>query len=205
MGCDIVCFQEAYVGEDSDREDNGDYIPTIKIYPDPDPPEIRRFDPYKAPLPNADMPEDVKEDYLEASSILTSSPRSAAALLRLATEKLLKLHLGQKGKDMNEIIGNLVKEGLPVRIQKALDILRVIGNEAVHPGVIDLRDDRRTVSALFRLINLIVQDRITEPREIDELYKKLPENKIQGIEVRDAKALKSLDEAYEKNPSDASG
>src|SRR5229473_2853992 len=54
------------------------------------------------------------------------------------------------------------------------DIIRVIGNNAVHPGTIDLRDDQATALALFDLLNLIVDEMITRPREIDEIYKRLP-------------------------------
>jgi len=35
-------------------------------------------------------------------------------------------------------------------ILQSLDIVRVIGNESVHPGVIDLKDDRHTALRLFR-------------------------------------------------------
>lgn len=141
-----------------------------------------------APLPNPDMPEDVKEDYLEATSVSGKSPRGAAALLRLAVQKLC-VHLGQSGKDIDSGIANLVKAGLPVQIQKALDIVRVVGNNAVHPGVIDLNDKPETVHALFSLINQIVQDRITQPKEIDALYETLPEGARQAIEKRDHKPI----------------
>src|SRR5262249_11163434 len=126
-----------------------------------------------APLPNADMPDEVKADYAEASEIVGRSPRGAAALLRLAIQKLLR-HLGEKGKNIDDDIAALVTKGLPATIQKALDTVRVIGNESVHPGTIDLRDEPETAAALFGLVNLIVQDRITQPKEIDTLYGKLP-------------------------------
>lgn len=138
----------------------------------------------EAPIPNPDMPEDVKEDYLEAASISGKSPRGAASLLRLAIQKLC-IYLGQKGKNLDDDIAVLVKDGLPVRIQKALDIVRVIGNNAVHPGVIDLKDDQVSVNALFNLINQIVQDRITQPKEVDAFYETLPEAARTAIEKRD--------------------
>jgi hypothetical protein len=137
-----------------------------------------------APLPNPDMPAAVMEDYLEASSISAKSPRGAAALLRLAIQKLC-IYLGQSGKNINDDIANLVKAALPARIQKALDIVRVIGNNAVHPGVIDFNDKPETVHTLFTLINQIVQDRITQPKEIDSLYNTLPEEARKAIEKRD--------------------
>ena len=65
--------------------------------------------------------------------------------------------LGQPGENLNSDIANLVKDGLPVKIQKALDVVRVTGNEAVHPGVLDLKDDTKTAQQLFKLINFIAE------------------------------------------------
>jgi hypothetical protein len=138
------------------------------------------------PIPNEDMPEEIKIDYLEASSILTRSPRGAAALLRLAIQKLCVL-VGEKGKNINDDIGQLVKKGLPVKVQQALDVLRVVGNNAVHPGQIDLKDNHALAVPLFNLINVIVDVMITQPKHINDLYGSLPENLLEAIEKRDAK------------------
>jgi hypothetical protein len=140
-----------------------------------------------APLPNPDLPEDITKDYEEARTILTSSPRGAAALLRLSIQKLCK-HLGEKGENINEDIKNLVAKGLNPKIQKSLDIVRVIGNDAVHPGKIDLSDDVDTATKLFILVNLITEVMITQPKEVDNLFDSLPEDKKKGIEQRDKKA-----------------
>ena len=94
------------------------------------------------------MPDDIKLDYNEARTILGRSPRGAAALLRLAIQKLCK-HLGQSGANINGDIKALVAAGLPPKVQEALDTVRVIGNESVHPGQIDIRDDVETAIKLF--------------------------------------------------------
>jgi len=139
----------------------------------------------EAPPPNPDMPDDIRRDYDEASTILDLSPRGAAALIRLAIQKLCK-ELGQPGKNINDDIGALVKAGLDPRVQQALDAVRVIGNSAVHPGQIDLRDDRATAESLFRLINLIVEKTISEPKHVAEVYASLPASVVKAIEERDA-------------------
>jgi hypothetical protein len=135
---------------------------------------------------NADLPSDIKADFEEARVIANLSPRGAAALLRLALQKLCR-HLGESGSNINGDIASLVTKGLAVRVQQALDSVRVIGNEAVHPGTLDLRDDREIVGKLFRLVNFIAQKMITEPREVDEIYGTLPPDKLAGIAKRDAK------------------
>jgi len=136
------------------------------------------------PLPNLDLPEDIRNDYLEARAILEQSPRGAAALLRLCIQKVC-ISLGQPGANLNSDIAALVKTGLPVRVQQALDIVRVIGNNAVHPGQIDLSDDRDTALRLFALINLIADVTLTQPKEVEELYQSLPTAARSAIEKRD--------------------
>ena len=136
---------------------------------------------------NPDMPDDVRDDYQEAASIVYQSPRGAAALLRLAIQKLCK-HLGEPGENINADVGALVAKGLDTHIQEALDAVRVIGNESVHPGEMDLKDDCETAVALFGLVNLIVEDMISRKKRISAVYSKLPASKLKGIQGRDAKA-----------------
>ena len=137
-----------------------------------------------APMPNADLPDDIKTDFEEARQISNQSPKGAAALLRLVIQKLC-IHLGEPGKDLNKDIGSLVKNGLSAKIQKALDIVRVIGNESVHPGQIDLNDTPDTTARLFELVNFIADKMITEPQKIDGLYDGLPDSKKDAIQKRD--------------------
>src|SRR5437899_625112 len=112
--------------------------------------------------PNSDLPDNIIRDYEEARSIVDLSPRAAAALLRLGIQKLCA-YLGESGKDLNNDIKNLVAKGLNPIVQQSLDIVRVIGNESVHPGTIDLNDDRETAIRLFDLVNAIADQMISHP------------------------------------------
>jgi Domain of unknown function (DUF4145) len=134
-------------------------------------------------FPNSDMPEVVKKLYLEAASIFQKSPRASAALLRLAIQLLCK-ELGEKGENINTDIKELVKKGLPIIVQQSLDIVRVTGNDAVHPGQIDT-DNNNVVLRLFELMNVIVEYMISLPNKVNGLYIALPEEKIEGINNRD--------------------
>ena len=133
-----------------------------------------------APLPHVEMPADVADDFNEARGIVLKSPRGAAALLRLAIQKLMP-HLGEQGESIDTDIQSLVQKGLSDQIQQALDTVRVIGNESVHPGMLDLRDKPETVAVLFDLVNLIVDEMIARPKAIKALYDKLPQSKPNAI------------------------
>lgn len=138
------------------------------------------------PIPNADMPPEITRDFEEARSIIGVSPRGAAALLRLCVQKLCD-HLGHKGKKIDDAIAALVSAGLNPIVQQALDAVRVVGNEAVHPGIIDLRDDSETAGKLFNLVNIIVDRMISDPKRVREIYDGLPDNKRAAIDRRDGR------------------
>jgi hypothetical protein len=73
-------------------------------------------------------------------------------------------------------------------VQEALDSIRVIGNQAVHPGQMDLKDDVGTATELFEVLNFIADQLITRPKKLKALYEKLPPEKRAAIDARNAKA-----------------
>lgn len=134
--------------------------------------------------PSLDMPAAVAGVYREAAAVLALSPRSAAALLRLALQMLL-VHLGLPGENINQDIAELVRRGLPVVAQQAMDIVRVVGNNAVHPGQIDLDEERPTAVALFSLLNLIVETQIAVPKRVQAMFDALPPGPREAVVRRD--------------------
>lgn len=144
------------------------------IYPD-----IIHEEPYD------DMPISVKQLYREAALISNKSPRAACALLRLAIDRLCN-ELGETDPSIDKNIAALVKRGVPKYVQQALDVVRVVGNKAVHPGVIAFDvDDKATATMLMHLINVIVDSVVTEPNRIDGFYQNLPETIRKAIVNRD--------------------
>lgn len=139
-------------------------------------------------VPNADLPQELIADFEEARTIVDYSPRGSAALMRLVIQKLCA-HLGEKGKSIDSDIASLVSKGLNPLVQKSLDVVRVIGNEAVHPGTIDLKDDRDTALRLFKLVNAIADQMITHPKSVREMYDQLPPGKLAAIDARNEKAI----------------
>ena len=140
-----------------------------------------------APLPELDMPADVKSDYEEAATIAAKSPRGAAALLRLGLQKLC-IHLGKDGENINADIRSLAEDNvLPPMVIKVADTVRITGNNAVHPGEMSEQDFDFVSSKLFDLLNFIVKKAITEPNELNALYNKVPEKPRAAAEAQDQK------------------
>lgn len=138
--------------------------------------------------PHDDLPEELKADYQEALAVANQSPRAAAALIRLILQKLMP-HIGGVGKSVNQDISNLSKT-FPVEVQQAMDVCRVIGNQAVHPGEIDLSDTPEIAHSLFGLINFITEVCIAQQKRAAALFNGLPEGAKQAIAKRDENPLK---------------
>lgn len=110
--------------------------------------------------------------------------------MRIATEKLVKDLLGLKGSEyantkMHDAIERLYQEkNLNTNIYKALMSLKLFGNEASHPNE-DLSrleayfsNDKDLMNKLFNLLNLIVDDLISKPKQIEELFNSAPRKNI---------------------------
>lgn len=133
-----------------------------------------------------DMPDEIKSLYNEALSVLDLSPKAAAALMRLAIQNLMPFIGADKG-NLDKSISKLVSEGLPLKIQQALDYCRVIGNSAVHPNELNLDDTPDMAHAMFNMINFIVEKKIAEPKRVEEFFGRLPSGAKEAIEKRDGK------------------
>lgn len=128
--------------------------------------------------PNEDMPEEVAGIYREAAGVVTASPRAAAALLRLGLQTLLEQVLGEEST--GGIYGDiklLQERNVSEYLIMALDIIRVSGNESVHPGEINLNDTPDDAHYLFDVLNMVCDNLITQPRRMEEAYSRLPESK----------------------------
>jgi hypothetical protein len=136
------------------------------------------------PEANPDMPQAVLEIYDEARAVRDISPRSCGALLRLALQLLID-ELEPGTGSINQKIGRLVERGLDPTVQKAMDVLRVVGNNAVHPGSVSLDEDTELIPALFEMLNLIVENVVSRPRQVQLLFENLPEGARVAIQQRD--------------------
>lgn len=137
-------------------------------------------------LPNPDMPPPAKETFEEAARVLTISPRAACALARLSVEQLCDA-LSVEGRDLNERIGK-VGQRLGQRVQKAMDVVRLTGNDAVHSRrEIQDSDSAEMALHIMKLLNVIVDSMVTHERHLDNLFKNMPEAKKRQIEDRDAR------------------
>lgn len=80
---------------------------------------------------SGDVPKEIREDFLEAAAVLSTSEKASAALSRRCLQNLLT-DVGYKQKDLNDQIEQAIGD-LPKRLGDNLDAVRTIGNFAVHP------------------------------------------------------------------------
>ncbi|MCD8061194.1 MAG: DUF4145 domain-containing protein [Akkermansiaceae bacterium] len=146
--------------------------------------------PQSIPPPNEDMSTECRSIYNEAAQVFELSPRASAALMRLCLQQFFK-DQGEKGKNINEEIKELVKTGIPTFLQKYMDACRVIGNNAVHPIELNLNENKELAEALFPSMNIIVEKLVSEPRRAKELYNKLPDGAKDAIGKRDAAIIEA--------------
>lgn len=144
-----------------------------------------------APLPHVDMPDDAKALYEEARSVLGVSRRAGTALARAALERLLrKLHPQTGNPNLATRIESIFPK-VPVPLGQMLTVIRVAGNASLH--VADTPDDVQVlvldpeeteiVELMFDAINVLVEELITKPRQMEGYYNKLPEAIRERVDV----------------------
>ena len=144
--------------------------------------------PLKSGLPDPidGCPKQIQAVYDEARQVFAHSPRASAALLRLAIQLICK-QKGLPGVKLNDEIGDLVKNhGLSPQIQQSLDLVRVVGNNAVHPGQIEIEDNVENIRQFFGLVNMAVDSLIVQPARVQAMYDAMvPQTAKEGIQRRD--------------------
>src|ERR1700736_2342230 len=103
--------------------------------------------------------EEVSEDFEEAAAILNKFPRGAAALTRVCIQNMMPL-LEQTGKNLDENISSLVRKGLEVEIQQAMDVLQVVRKSPLQTTDFDLKEENETAKQFFNSLERILERRM---------------------------------------------
>lgn len=121
------------------------------------------------------VPSFIKEDYEEAYSILTLSPKASATLSRRCLQGMIRdFHGISKATLFDEI--NEIQSLIPVSQWKAIDATRSIGNIGAHMEkdvnvIIDV--DPGEAEQLLKLIELLIDKWYIARHDEDELYKNI--------------------------------
>ena len=131
--------------------------------------------------PHADMPTEVRKLYDEARDVGHQSPRSAAALLRVALETLLKGSPYNLNGRLFDMVTQAAKRAELGQLWSGLEVVRIVGNEAAHETLLDLAADTALVDDLFGILNEMVEASITTPARRSERFSKMPETKQRDL------------------------
>ncbi|MFL2063118.1 DUF4145 domain-containing protein [Latilactobacillus sakei] len=190
---DTLTWQDKYARTNSDQFE----YEYLTIYQDTLITFQKVVDPESAinvPTPNPDICDDAKELYLEAAKVITYSPRSATALLRVTLETMLNKDLNLTGS-IYKMIGTLYSAGIPEQLEIGLHFARIAGNAADHPkpGMIQLNgiDGQKTALELFNIINFLADDQISRKKRLLSLSDSFSQSDLDSIEKLREKNQKS--------------
>jgi hypothetical protein len=108
---------------------------------------------------NAEEVDEASEDFEEAAAILNKFPRGAAALTRICIQKMMPLVKGN-AKNLDENFSSLVRKGLEVEIQQAMDVLHVVRRSPLQPTQVDLKEENETATRMFETLKEILKRRM---------------------------------------------
>lgn len=117
------------------------------------------------------IPQQIREDYLEAIQIADLSPKASATLARRCLQGMIHDFWGIKEKNLNAEITKL-KERIPPKQWQAIDALRKIGNIGAHMEkdvelIVDVDPDE--VRKLLKVIELLFKNWYIADHEDNQL------------------------------------
>ncbi|MEZ6186143.1 MAG: DUF4145 domain-containing protein [Planctomycetota bacterium] len=147
-----------------------------------------------APEPHEDLKGAALEIFEEARRVLPHSTRATAALLRLALDHFLHDQLDCKPNSptstIDQKIAELKVKGVHEDVIRTADLIRLYGNDAVHPSEIKFDEDPSIADELFSAINLFVDETVGRQKRLERHRALIPEDKRKVAEERDEKILK---------------
>ena len=123
------------------------------------------------------IPEQIRNDYKEASLILEDSPKAAATLLRRCLQGMIHDFWNIHEKNLNAEI-TVLKDKIPVTQWKAIDALRKIGNIGAHMEkdvnmIIDV--DAGEARKLLKLMDLLLEKWYVARHDEEKLSEEITE------------------------------
>lgn len=121
------------------------------------------------------IPQQIRDDYTEASLIIEKSPKAAATLLRRCLQGMIHDFWNIKEKNLNAEITAL-KDKVTASQWKAIDGLRSIGNVGAHMEndvnlIIDI--DAQEAQQLQKLIELLLEKWYINRHDEEELFENI--------------------------------
>ena len=133
-----------------------------------------------------EVPDSYRDDYQEAVTVLSISPKASAALSRRIMQHLLREECGVKHANLAaEIQEYITRDGIPSYLTNAIDAVRNVGNFAAHPmkdkytdRIVDVEDGE--AEWLLEVLDSMFDFTFVQPRRLEERKQRLNE-KLKGM------------------------